>query len=390
MTHRYTAAGDGWLAFITPARQLFVGAELEPAVVDRLWSRLRDERGPAGLLETLTANGLFATPPFAFVEAGDGGVSVIVRGDASVRAGAEQVSGAGATTWIERRMPGGSVGVTLGGRGGVELPIEAGVVRASAFASGAASPVGTVAQAAPAPAATPAARDDFTPPPAPAPVAPHVEEVSEVTVTSLPEEAADGPRDAPAASAASAEPSDGYDYLFGDTMYRSVEDAAVRPAEAEEGAEQAPPAEAEAEGDHDGSTVLASSITRTGRQRRTRGEAAAPAAPSVVVVLPSGTREPLDEPLLLGRSPSVSGVSAGQLPRLVTITGGDQDISRSHLRVALEGGTVVVTDLHSRNGTTVVMPNGESQKLRGGEPTPVIVGTRIDLGGGVELSVEEV
>ncbi|MBN9141215.1 MAG: FHA domain-containing protein [Micrococcales bacterium] len=389
MTHRYTAAGDGWLAFITPARQLFVGAELESAVVDRLWSRLRDERGPAGLLETLTANGLFATPPFAFVEAGDGGVSVIVRGDASVRAGAEQVSGAGATTWIERRMPGGSVGVTLGGRGGVELPIEAGVVRASAFASGAGSPVGAVAQAAP--ASTSAARDDFTPPLAPASAVPRVEEVSEVTVASLPEEAAGGPRDDPAADAsAAAEAADGYDYLFGDTMYRSVEDAAVRPVEAEEGAEQAPPSEAEAEGDHDGSTVLASSITRTGRQRRPRGEAAAPAAPSVVVVLPSGTREPLDEPLLLGRSPSVSGVSAGQLPRLVTITGGDQDISRSHLRVALEGGTVVVTDLHSRNGTTVVMPSGESQKLRGGEPTPVIVGTRIDLGGGVELSVEEV
>ncbi len=188
MTHRYTAAGDGWLAFITPARQLFVGAEIEAAVVDRLWSRIRDERGPAGLLETLTANGLFATPPFAFVEAGDGDVSVIVRGDATVRAGAEQVSGAGATTWIERRMPGGSVGVALGGRGGVELPIEAGVVRASAFATGAgvlpaaaaapAAPAAPLASAPPvaAPAPTPALApqapapavgpDDFTPPPA--------------------------------------------------------------------------------------------------------------------------------------------------------------------------------------------------------------------------------
>lgn len=403
MTHRYTAAGDGWLAFITPARQLFVGADLEPAVVDRLWSRLRDERGPAGLLETLTAGGLFSTPPFAFVEAGDGGVSVIVRGDASVRAGAEQVSGAGATTWIERRMPGGSVGVTLAGRGGVELPIEAGVVRASAFATGSAMPTAPAtraAQAAPAASVAPAApaaptTDDFTPPPAaPAAVEPatpsEADEVSEATVTSLPDESRAVPApDAEGESAAEAA-GDGYDYLFGDTMYRSVEDAAVRPAEAEE--ESAAPATApEVEGDHDGSTVLASSITRTGRQRRTRGAAAAPPpAPSVVVVLPSGTREPLDEPLVLGRSPSVAGVSAGQLPRLVTITGGDQDISRSHLRVALEGGTVVVTDLHSRNGTTVVMPNGDTQKLRGGEPTPVMVGTRIDLGGGVELTVEEV
>ncbi|TPW98629.1 FHA domain-containing protein, partial [Schumannella luteola] len=160
------------------------------------------------------------------------------------------------------------------------------------------------------------------------------------------------------------------------------------PEPAEE--EDAPPAET-VDGDHDGSTVLASSITRTGRPRRPRGDGPAlPAAPALAVVLPSGIREPLDPAIVLGRSPSVSGVPGRQLPRLVTITAGDQDISRSHLRIAVEGGTVVVTDLHSRNGTSVVLPNGESQKLRGGEPTPVIVGTVIDLGGGVELTVEEI
>ena len=42
----------------------------------------------------------------------------------------------------------------------------------------------------------------------------------------------------------------------------------------------------------------------------------------------------------------------------------DQDISRTHARVALEGGTVVVTDLHSRNGTLVALPGKEPQKLR--------------------------
>ena len=56
---------------------------------------------------------------------------------------------------------------------------------------------------------------------------------------------------------------------------------------------------------------------------------------------------------------------------------------------AREGARVVVTDLHSRNGTTIVLPSGETQKLRGGEPTPVILGTVVDLGGGVELRLEE-
>lgn len=416
MTHRYTAASDGWLAFITPARQLFVGGNPDAAVIDRLWTRIRDERGPAGVLETLTADGLFATPPFAFVELGDGGVDVIVRGDAVVRAGAEQVSGSGATTWIERRLPGGSVGVTLVGSGSVELPIEAGVVRAAAFATGsavprqAAAPV-TAPAPEPEPAPEPASAYVDLPPDATIPLAqfiameeartraaeePSGTRVSEETVAELPDIA---PPPAPAAAEQPAEAGaasgDGYDYLFGETVYHSVQDAAVRTEES--AADEAPagepaagsPAESD-EGDHDGSTVLASSITRTGRTRRPREKkAAAPAAPAVAVVLPGGVREVLDEALVLGRSPSVSGVPGGQLPRLVTLSSGDQDISRSHVRIALEGGTVVVTDLHSRNGTSIVLPSGETQKLRAGEPTPVIVGTVVDLGGGVELRVEE-
>ena len=328
MTHRYTAAADGWLAFITPARQLFVGTALDAAVIDKLWARMRDERGPAGILEALTANGLFSTPPFAFVEAADGSVNAIVRGEAVVRAGAEQVSGAGATTWIERRLPGGSVGVTLTGSGSVELPIEAGVVRAAAFATGSGSvSAPAAAPAAPArrsPRRPPSRRPSSRPPPsrrrpprrcraragtgASARPATEAEPVSEETVSSVDEVGLP-----PAADAASEpEPSTGgYDYLFGDTMYRSVEDAAVRPEEpAEEGAEVS--VDTADEGDHDGSTVLASSITRTRGGRRPRGDAPAPPAPpSVVVVLPNGTREPLDQAIVLGRSPSVSKVPGG-------------------------------------------------------------------------------
>jgi pSer/pThr/pTyr-binding forkhead associated (FHA) protein len=81
-------------------------------------------------------------------------------------------------------------------------------------------------------------------------------------------------------------------------------------------------------------------------------------------------------------------VSSGALPRLVTIPG-DKDISRNHAQFAVEGGTVVVTDLHSRNGTQVIMPGKPPQQLRQGEPTAVIVGTVVDLGGGVTLTVRE-
>ena len=103
--------------------------------------------------------------------------------------------------------------------------------------------------------------------------------------------------------------------------------------------------------------------------------------------MPDGSIEAIGTEVLLGRSPSVSQVSGVRLPRLVTIGAGDPDISRNHLRVAVEGDTVVVTDLHSRNGTHVVAPGKPPVKLRAGEPTPVLTGTVVDLGGGCTLQV---
>jgi hypothetical protein len=85
----------------------------------------------------------------------------------------------------------------------------------------------------------------------------------------------------------------------------------------------------------------------------------------------------------------VAQVSGESLPRLIRLTGTDQDISRNHLSFAVEGDTVVVTDLNSRNGTVIVLPGKAPQKLRGGESTSIIVGTMIDLGSGVTLTVGE-
>ena len=90
----------------------------------------------------------------------------------------------------------------------------------------------------------------------------------------------------------------------------------------------------------------------------------------------------------VGRAPSVTKASGSSLPRLVVIPG-DKDISRNHVQITLEGGTVVVTDLHSRNGTQIVLPGRAPQQLRQGEPTSVIVGTVVDFGGGVTLTVSE-
>ena len=74
--------------------------------------------------------------------------------------------------------------------------------------------------------------------------------------------------------------------------------------------------------------------------------------------------------------------------RLITIVD-DPDISRTHLRVAVEGDAVVVTDLGSKNGSIITLPGAAPRKLRASEPTVVLPGTLIDLGGGTTFTVRE-
>jgi hypothetical protein len=205
------------------------------------------------------------------------------------------------------------------------------------------------------------------------------------------------PAEEPAApeSDADAEGSD-YDHLFEATIVRPIEDAAVRPPEEgeEEAAEAAAAPAAPAapafdpsfEGEHDGQTVL--SFGTPGHERPAESEIpAAPAGPQFWLVLPSGIREQLTRETLVGRAPA-GRVTGGELPRLVTLAG-DPDISRTHVRFQIEGDTVVVTDLNSRNGTSVVLPGKPPQLLRGDEPVAVIAGTLIDLGGGSVITLEQ-
>jgi hypothetical protein len=117
---------------------------------------------------------------------------------------------------------------------------------------------------------------------------------------------------------------------------------------------------------------------------------ASPAAPAYVLELPGGALEPLTAPLLLGRSPSDPGHDAsGGAPRLVAVAADDKDISRTHARVEVAGGAIVVTDLDSKNGTRVAVPGTAPRTLRAGEPAVVLPGTVIDLGGGVVMTVRE-
>ena len=95
--------------------------------------------------------------------------------------------------------------------------------------------------------------------------------------------------------------------------------------------------------------------------------------------------------LVAGRYPQAHVVTAqAQAPRLVTVPSPSQDISRSHLEVRLEGWNVLLVDLTTVNGTTLLRPGQPPRRLHPQEPTLVVSGDVADLGDGVRLTFEGV
>jgi pSer/pThr/pTyr-binding forkhead associated (FHA) protein len=99
-----------------------------------------------------------------------------------------------------------------------------------------------------------------------------------------------------------------------------------------------------------------------------------------------GAEVPVDRTVLVGRAPAQTvGIGA----RLLTVPSPDQDISRTHLEVAPDGWRVLVTDLHSTNGTLLVPPGGRDQRLLPpGEAVAVELGSVLELADGVSVLVD--
>jgi hypothetical protein len=102
----------------------------------------------------------------------------------------------------------------------------------------------------------------------------------------------------------------------------------------------------------------------------------------------------LDRGVVMGRNPRTDFAGAGaeagggERPHVVKLPSADGDISRTHLRVSLDGWHVLVTDLNSTNGTLVTLPGRESQQLRPGEPVPIQPGTVVTLADGIDFRYE--
>jgi hypothetical protein len=96
----------------------------------------------------------------------------------------------------------------------------------------------------------------------------------------------------------------------------------------------------------------------------------------------------LDRPVIVGRRPRTNNTSADQMPRLVTVSSPQQDISRSHTEISLEDWHVLVSDLATTNGTTLLRPGQPPRRLHPNEKELVSDGDVVDLGDGVTLTFE--
>ncbi|WP_144276918.1 FHA domain-containing protein [Parenemella sanctibonifatiensis] len=95
----------------------------------------------------------------------------------------------------------------------------------------------------------------------------------------------------------------------------------------------------------------------------------------------TGQELALESTVLVGRAPSGS---AGETT--LTVPSPGHDISRTHLKISLDGWDVVATDLHSTNGTALKTRDGD-EPLIAGQPMPLPIGSVLDLGDDVTITV---
>jgi hypothetical protein len=113
-----------------------------------------------------------------------------------------------------------------------------------------------------------------------------------------------------------------------------------------------------------------------------------PRPPLGVLRASTGEATDLDRLIIVGRQPRAHGLVGTELPRLVTVPSPNQDVSRSHLEVRVEGWQVLVVDLDSLNGTVITMPGRPPQRIRANMPMLVGPGTTITLADEITLTYE--
>ncbi|MCA1307064.1 FHA domain-containing protein [Microbacterium esteraromaticum] len=432
MTH-FSYRSGSWQVVVEDGGVVAVPGDVAIDRVVRL-TRMLQQGTPAltDVIDVLAAGSIASLGSFAIALTPGGSVRFAVRGPVSVsieaETGTESVSGADVSTWSERFVvdPKGFALTLEEARGHTALPIRSGVVLAASITTGQDAPAASVVATADATGATSASASDVVAFP-PAPVAAdgghaqHTLIPAEYTFGSETEallgaDAADEPAaDEPATEDAPAAPVPAVDAvpvpepLSDSALEQTIHKAPTPPPPPAHVVDSTPPASPVAPppappapvglGDHDGATISLAEV------RRLRAEGSlAPADPEAPTEMIPTVDEPaaahgtarlstgqvveLDRTVIIGRRPRTTRASGESMPHLVAVDSPQQDISRSHLEIRPEGDSVVVIDLRTTNGSTLIRPGTDPVRLHPGEPTLVLGGDVVDLGDGVTVAFE--
>lgn len=405
-------SGD-WFAVVTDGAVALLPPTISESKLTQVWDALRESADLTHSLTALARGGLVGLPPFALVSVVEGHVRGFLRGDVRLLItdsnGTQEYTAEHVATWAEINVPDAAaltvaVPAALAPTGRTaRMPALAAVVAASSVEVRLRD--GAIAAPSPVPPAASAVDDSV----AETTTFSDLDRPEPVARRALPPEpsrgvvhaAAQAPRPAGsgaharvpvAAATISAAPPVAATIAAAPPAAATIAAAPSRGA----GPGPVPPPPPVADDDPDGSTVLSTSLVEIRRQMPSwqedpvPGPFAVPPVPARVqrIRMSSGLSVPLDRAVLIGRAPVVSRVAARDLPRLVTVVSPNQDISRTHAQVRVDGEDVLVTDLNSTNGMFLVEPGLPPRRLRSGEPTPLRAHAVVDLGDDVTFTLE--
>ena len=404
---RATYTPGSWLLLCGPAAAVV----LEPAdaswsdLVETLWDEVVSADSIGDLAARLAWYRIDTMPSFAAFFWTPGGMRSLVRGAVSVvdaESGDVVVTGEGVQTWVEKGLGDlRQVRVELPAErpaGTFPLPLVVGAVGVSAVfldATDGAVPSSPQldAEPDPEPVVGPTAVEDAVTRPELDPEPDASEAVTEAMSEAMTEAMTgpfldDEPLGAPSAEDSPAAARDPH------AEHENAETRWVPAMPPLEAVAPAPP------GVREGPTLEAVSCpwghpNPPGSSRCRVCDALVAVQPSYVVPAPvlallrasNGDTAELVGSVLVGRAPARDRARVED-PELLTVTSPSHDISRTHLEVSAAGWDVVVTDLHSTNGTVVVPPGGAPRVMDPGESTPVALGTVLELADGITVLID--
>lgn len=106
------------------------------------------------------------------------------------------------------------------------------------------------------------------------------------------------------------------------------------------------------------------------------------------LVLSTGETVLLDRDVILGRNPSAPNAIGRAAARLIEVEDPEVEVSRNHCEIRVDGWDARLRDLGSQNGTFLVRPGQEDERVGEDAPRLIAPGDSIRLGTGITVRLE--